>query len=184
MATPNVLSVIHAHARLIINPTNFSAAYPYGGTEIGIFQGIEWRPNVQTREVAAEEWGGANANAVYAGERPLLLGVLRGYDADAIAACFPNTTTTSSQAEITGHVATGNVPGTKLSGLAMSVLVAPKEETLDPALYLPNALPVIQEELAAKYSFASELGLALSWVALPDANGRLYDQGLLANIVV
>lgn len=185
MASKNVLAVVRAHAEgIVLNPTDFTAAFPYGGTELGTLRTIEFRPGVQSREIAAEEWGGATSEVVYAGERAVLVAVLRDYDVDAVTNVFPVSSSSNGHAVIAPVVNSGNMPGYALSGKAAGILVCPKESTEHPALWMPNAHPIVVPDFAARYSFDSELGLGLSWVAVPDGSGRPYELGVLSELTL
>src|SRR3972149_495263 len=118
MVAPNARSIIRVPGRLIADPTDLSAAYPYGGTELGIVRDAEFRFGVKTKLVTAEEWGGQVVEGFYAGESCVFIAVMRGYDNDMIGQVFMSTGLgASGNRRIRyepGNTGSINRPGTKL----------------------------------------------------------------------
>lgn len=183
MAQPNPLNIIKAGARVVIDPTNLAGAYPYGGTPLGNFAGVQFRPHIRTRQVTAEEYGGQTSNVVFAGEGAILVGVVRDFDVDTVTAMYPNAAPGGSgSAVVSSDLGSGaTLPGTMLQAVAAVVLLAAREPT-NPSVILYNAMPVVDEQLQAAYSVGAEMGMAVSWVATPDSQSRTWKWGRLEDL--
>lgn len=185
MATANSLNVRNVAARVVKDPTDLSAAFPYGGTELGLTMRNRFSPNIVTRETTREEWGGASASAHYLSERGLLAMVVRDMDPDMVAAIFPNTASVNGHTVIRGGFATSqNLPGYDLSGLSGKILLAPLDPAAHEGVLLFNGLPVIDEDFSAEYGINSEVGIGLAWLALPDSTGRTWEWGKIAGMTL
>lgn len=185
MGTANPLNVRKIKANVCLNPTDLSAAFPHGGTALGFTGKHIFYPNVLSRELTREEYGGSVDEVAYLAERAILALVMRDFDVDHLAAAFPNTATVNGHTVIRGGFATGQEqPGYSLTSLAAKVLLSPEDVDAHEGVLLFNAVPVIDEDLAATYSITSEQGLALSWVALPDGTGRTFEFGKLAGMTL
>lgn len=185
MATANSLNIRNVAARVVKDPTDLSAAFPYGGTELGLTMKNRFAPNIVTRETTREEWGGAAASAHYMSERGLLAMTLRDFDPDMVAAVFPNTASVNGHRVVRGSFASSvNLPGYDLAGLAAKILLAPLDPDAFEGVLLFNAVPVIDEDFSAEYGIGNEVGIGLSWLAMPDSTGRTWEMGKIAGMTL
>ncbi len=129
MASTDLPSVLQVPGRLVVAPTNLSAAYPYGGTELGAVHRIAVRRVAASFDVMATEYGGAVVETIQGGENWALAATLRQYDDDAVSTVFPNTalgTTTKRRAVKHWADAASPVrPGSLVSSRAVKLLFAP-----------------------------------------------------------
>ena len=171
MSTPSALQALHNVGRLSAalegQTFNFSSAYPHGGTALGLVRDVQLRRTEGRELIVAEEFGVEVVDELYTGEAWLLAFALRGYDNDAVGALFPNTST-GSKAKRKGIVYPGDTvsPGTLKAASAVSVLFTPDDAANHPAVYLPNAIPEISEELEVNLGRSSEWLMTCGFRAL------------------
>lgn len=187
MSTANSRNIIRVPGRLYADPTDLSIAAPYGGTALGIVRDSEFRFGIKTKLVTAEEWGGQTVEGIYGGETAIFVAVIRGYDDDMIRTVFMSTGLGESgnrriryEPGNTGNV---NRPGTKLSDKAFKLLFAPKNP-LHPAIILYRALPAVDEAASLQLSLSEEFGIAVAFYAIPDDSKRVYNIGLIGDLVL
>lgn len=185
MADANVRDILRVPGRLYINPSDITAAPPFGsGTAIGLTRDVEFRMGLRTGVVTAEEWGSAPVEVVHSGEAAVLACVLREWDDDAIALVFPNTGAgaLSGNATVLGRSfgAGVNRAGYLLSAQSAVLLFAPLSLDGTPAhpmVIVRKAIPMVEETAMLQMSLAEELGMGVVFQAIPDSSGRLYDVG-------
>ncbi len=187
MAAPDPRNIVRAAGRLVKDPTDFTAAYPYGGTELGVVGRIKFRRGVVVHHARAEEWGGVRTKTTYQREDAVIACTLREWDDDMIAALFPNVAAGSGTGKqvVTYDVDTGNRAGYDLTGnSAMSVLFAPFAAEHHRAVFLRNAVPMEEAAAEASLSLNSELGIAVVFIGQPDSSQRVYEDGMLEDLTV
>ena len=181
MSAPDVRDVLRVPGKLVINPTDITAAFPHGGTEIGLVRDSQLRFGYRTDLVHAEEWGGQPVESVYCGEVALFAAVLREWDDDALSNVFPNTGTgaISGNRTILGRVSGGsfNRAGYLLSGKSFVLCFSPRSVDRHPMVIVRKAIPMVEETALLQLSLAEELGIGVVFQAIPDSSGRLYDVG-------
>ena len=160
MAAQNPLNVLYNPGTLVKDPTNFAAAYPYGGTILGTCRDVIFRPNIVVRERGTEEYGEQVTGLLYVGERSLLTAVLIDYDIAMIQTAFRGTSTGTSGKAVINYVPSthfgANLPTIKL-------LFAPFDATRNPAIYMKDAQPLPQ--LTEEYQLAmdKEFGIPVAF---------------------
>lgn len=166
MAAGKPSSIRYQDARIVVNPTNLAAAYPHGGTEIGLFADVRFRPGSRIVTTEAEEYGGAPANhGQMQGESRLVL-LSRGWDAELME-LLPGGSKTGTPA----RGALDGVGGS--SGLALTehkILVVPSSES-DLYVYLPAAVLLVGETAELRSRLSEEWQVALVFGAQPAAGG-------------
>lgn len=166
MATPDVRNVLKVPGYLVKNPTDLSAAFPHGGTALGLVRGIELRIVPRAREVTAEEWGGQRVATVYCGETAILAAVLRTWDAAMFPSVFPNASSTT----IDMKVASPSVaPGTVLT--PFKLLFSPVALTYHPFVYFREATGLPDAAAKLQLSLKDELGTAVVFRAQASTTG-------------
>lgn len=184
MAVADVRNVQYIRGRLAKAPTDFTAAFPHGGTALGLFGKIELRIVPIRGEVTAEEYHGIPVEVIEGGERVVVGALLREYDADAISTLFPGTSTGTK----TGKPVVARTFTTLRGGLgsarSVALVFSPEDTEARPALYLPRAVPLLAEQASLSYSISREWGVPVMFLALPDgsASGRIYQIGLLEDL--
>jgi hypothetical protein len=186
MAAPDVDKVERSHATVVKDPTNLAAAYPYGGTELGAFRVLEYEIMSAAFPIPYEEWCGVPGDASEGAEWCIAYGLMRQWDAAALAYFFRNTATGSSSGGKTVH---GTAPGTARSGALLSaraakILIVPGNRTEHEALYMPYAGPIVMGESRVAMSILKERNLAVSFMGFPDANGRCYVKAKIADLTL
>jgi hypothetical protein len=186
MSAPKSYNVVWNPGFLVMNPTNLSAAYPYGGTELGVLKACVFRPGAQTRLHPAEEWGGVVVEATNYGYQPVFAAVLRSWDKDMLAKAFPNTAEGAvSQERVIRHTPnSGNRPGYRLSNVGFKLLWAPEDTVQGRGLILYNALPAVEEAAEMAHSMEDEFGIGVVFYGSPDATGRVFEQGKLSDLTL
>lgn len=182
MATRSETAVKRIAVRLVKDPSNLSAAFPYGtGTELGSVRGFRLKPMEPVALVKAEEKGGRPVEGIRGGRYAILTCLLRGFDAAAISLLFPDSPGSGRiTAEDPGTV---GYPGALVTALACKILAAP-ETSGDPAIYFPRAIPLLAEEAEIPFQNREEAVIAVSFLALPDSSSRVYYVAPLANITL
>lgn len=189
MATQDPAKIRYLSGRLVANPTDLSAAFPHGGTELGTVRRLVFTARSERPPVRAEEFGGAEVEYIRGAQDAALAAVLREWDPDAIAAVFPNTATgsVSGKPVLRGQVFGAGVtkPGTLASDKALVVLVSPDATDRAEGLILPNALPMPEEQLELQFAIGVEAGLALVFRAVPHAtSGKTFELGRIRDLEV
>tara|TARA_B100000686_G_scaffold145595_1_gene153091 strand:- start:939 stop:1505 length:567 start_codon:yes stop_codon:yes gene_type:complete len=181
MSSGSVRDVLRIPGKLVINPTDINAAYPHGGTEMGLTRDSQMRFGIKTSLVHAEEWGNQPVESVYCGESAVFAAVLREWDNDAISNIFPNVGTgaVSGDKTILGRVAGAGVnrAGYLLSNKSFVLLFSPKSVDRHPMVIIRKAIPMVEEASMLQLSLAEEMGIGVVFQAIPDSSDRLYDIG-------
>lgn len=188
MAAPGQVDVFHLNGSVVSTPTNLAAAYPHGGTILGNQGRMSIRIDHARREITAEEFGGRRVDYERLGESARLTGILRSYDADAIAAIFPNTTigTKSRKPIITGYAfgSSFKTAGSVASDKALVLLFSPNDREHLPSVLFFNAIPLLQEAIEIQLKIDVEFGFGIAFDAAPDASGRLYAIGMVEDLTL
>lgn len=173
MATADLNQCLQAPGRLVINPTDLSAAYPYGGTELGAVHQIGVRRTAGSFDVIASEYGGAVVETIQGGENWVLGAYLRDFDNDAIATVFPNTATgTTTKRRGVKHwadAASPVRPGAKGSDRSVKLLFAPYDVDRCRAVYFFRALPRVEEQWEMRLAVDERVEVPVLFVAIPDS---------------
>jgi hypothetical protein len=184
MGAADATKVFNVGCQLIWNPTDLSAAYPHGGTELGAIDEVLIKPSFKTSLVKGgdDKFAGHVVEDHFIGEEWLLGVVLRQWDDDIKNVLFPNTTTSSGVAQRT--VRTTGVtfpPGSRMSSRAGKLLVASKDINA-PSLFFRNASPILDPQAEVAMMAIDELAFPMMFRCYPATNQRLYEMGLLADL--
>jgi hypothetical protein len=156
------------------DPTDLSAAYPYGGTELGQVTDEAFRYGATHRTIEAEEWGNQVVEVVHGGTSCVFACHLRGFDDDAISAMFLDTAATTPSLNRAHRLrTTQGRAGTLMSANSMILLFVPKARIRHHAILMWNAAPVLSAETALALHMSSEVTIPVMWYGLPDATGRV-----------
>ncbi len=185
MTSPLARNHLRIPGTLIKDPTDLSAASPYGGTELGNTEGVLFRPSSEFYVQTAEEWGSQPVD-VFHGGYPLFLGAtLRGLDNDALAAIFPDTVTASPSGETSVRFrVTAGRAGTQLSTLGMILLFEPRAALRHKAIILRDAIPVVAEDAEIALSMSREVGISVVFYGRPDSSNRVAEMGLIGDLAL
>lgn len=183
---PDPTDIRRIPSRLCINPTDLTIDYPHGGVALGELRSLIFRPDVGTEYVTAEEFGGQAVEAVYTGESAVLAVALRNFDGATLAAVFPNASTGVAGGPLIAMDVTGDsVRGGRLrSAAAVKLYVSPNAIDVDPGLYLPRAVPLVERTAALRWGWPEEWTVPAMFLALPDSTMRVYRIGLRADLAL
>lgn len=181
MAAPYSRNVLHLPGELIKDPTDLSAAAPYGGTRLGMVRNLYFRPGIRHVTITAEEWGGAPVEVIYAGASPIFGVTLRELDNDALGAVFLDTATGSPSGDQVVHLrATTGRAGTQIS--EMKLLFVPRAVLRHPSILIRAALPVVTPETEIQLSMGKEVNVPVLFYARPDSTNRVASIGKLGDL--
>jgi hypothetical protein len=184
MATYDVRRVLRVPGRLCINPTNLANAFPCGGTDLGAVRGIELRQDAPYYALTAEEFGFEPVEYLERGTVWGLSCVLRGWDANAIATLFPNTSTGTTTGEKViaepGSVRAGIV----ISGRSVKLAFVPDNADGAPTVLLYKALPLIAVPFQIDLSRHQEMVLTVAFVGIRDASARVMAMGMRRDLTL
>lgn len=189
MAAPASGSIIRVPGRLIWNPTNLGTTEPYGGTYLGTCRGIRFNPNPQYREIWAEELGSV-VDEIYVGEGPCTITATVRYPDDDMLTTVAARAIASGSSGVhwlfrPGGTTSNTRAGTSLYDNKVGVLLfAPRAYVNHPMYILYRAIPMISEDAELKHSLNDEYGLTVKFIGVPSSNGRVYDTGRRANLVL
>lgn len=188
MASPDASNLKKVHGWLVKDPTNLAGTFPYGGTALGLARDHEFRPNVKSFDVQAEEWGHATTSVLFTGQTPIFAAVLRETDADAIRLVMPGAAAVSGAPSRTitvgqpGSPQAAVPPGSFLDDKACVLLFAPKDPDDHDAILLYRAVAMPEESAALQLSLSKDVGLAVVFKGTVDGSGRDYAQALLGDL--
>ncbi len=184
MSARDATKIPRGPGRLFLNPTDLSAA-TYGGTELGATRAHEYElMDSAPGWVLAEEFRSLPVEGVESGGLWMIFyALMRQADPTALAFLFPNTATGASTGDkvIVGDAAGTIRAGAKLSDRYAKVLFAANDPAHE-SVILYKALPVVVEGSRVMAEIMKERNIAASFVTIPDASGRLYKIGRLADL--
>lgn len=179
MASPDGDTGVLSTGRLAYGCSNLAAAWPHGGTGLGLVGQVFVIPQRKWLAIDAEETGSA-VEVLWLGGDVVVGFTLEGWDEDAVAVIHPNTATTSSRTVIEwpgSDVGVGS-PMTPLT----NVVFTPHDTTNGKGfvLYKAVAVPDLNAELA--FSAARFLEQPAVLVAIPDGTDRLGKMGKFGDL--
>lgn len=189
MSTGYARDIRSIPGRLVANPTDLSAAYPYGGTELGIVRSIAVDLSLRVRFVQSEAAGGGPLRKLRLGQASALTAVLRTWDADMVATLFPNTQIEDGlpvqiNSDRPGSGETGDFDriGTWGDDDEIVLLFAPFAPLTHEAFIMYRASPHTEEAAKMQLSLTKEIGLAVAFMGLTDDSGRRHRHALLEKL--
>lgn len=180
MATRDETKVFRVVGRLVANPTNLAAAFPYGGTELGIVHHSTLVPITRSDPVTAEEYGGEETERVLLGRDWTASILFRAYDPDALAALGFSVATVAGGAVVSEP---GESAGALATDHAVKLLFAP-EEAGAPGWILYRACPELDDTAQFRTELASELSFLAIFRGYRGTNGYAVKFGALAGLTV
>jgi len=170
MAADDPAKILVQPGRLIWGATDLTAAYPYGGTELGLTRdGVRLTIQQATRDIVAEETGVAIQETIYLGSNVRIEASLYQWDDDALQRVFHNTdtggTVSEKVIEIPGDAYN---PGSKLSAKAGVLVFSPTDTTNNKVILLRKAIPMSPASIGIDFSVGKDSILPVVFVGLPD----------------
>jgi len=158
--TQNIAELARSPGRLTWNPTDLSAAYPYGGTDLGRTINKSFQVGRRQRRITAEEYGGELAGAIITGTSGVLAAMSVGYQDNAWDLVFDSTTGASSGKPV--YDPSGQA-GTRVQGGVL--LFVPDDVANHRALILYNAIPLVEESAQLALRVRDRVALAMVFEA-------------------
>ncbi len=184
MASPDPRKVIRGlTGSLCTDPTDLDAAFPHGGTAIGLTRDMVFTPGERAVLIHAEEFGNVVREGFRVQDSPVFTAVLRQWDDDGVAAIYPDTATGDSGRTLIRSRANTNAnrSGTKLSASAVKLLFSPDSPDQHPFIIIYKAIPVLTDSMIEP-DMRKELGFSVGFYGIPDASYRLAYAGFRADI--
>lgn len=184
MSAPRAAKVIRAPGRIVIGPTDLSAPYPYGGTEVGKASQCRLQPQGNMYRVV-HEGTGETGDLLEGGSRWVFACFLRGFDDDAVENLLQDGYQEGEETQHAVFRAPGfQVAGTSALGRAVVLLYVPDDLVHVPAVLLYRAVPDFADgaELALRRS--DEFGLPLVMECVRDLQGRMVAVGRLPDLTL
>ena len=174
--------------RLVVNPTDLSLAFPFGGTELGLaIKTTLDRPPRMSPDFVAEELGQAPYDALRHGEDWLATCTLCQWVDDTVSLVCPGWITGSGSIPRTPYPGAEVTPvsmaeqGVKLLFVAETIFGgADKAEVHAWIMY--RAVPILTEPKEYR-AFGDHL-MAISWTGYPDDTVRFGDECSLQDVVL
>lgn len=184
MVAGNVSQILRVPGRIVIDPTDLSAAYPHGGTEVGhvkmvVIQEVGNPPLPVVSELLAEPID------VLDGDNEWVCSFfVRGWDDDAVQQLLPGGYSAGS---VSGH-SLFSVPGSRTPGQSaidadeVIVLFVPDSPATARGFILYRAVPVLSDGAELLFQRNEELGLPIMLHCMRDANDNILAIGHFADL--
>lgn len=182
MAAPDVTKVYRLDGRLAINCTDFSTAWPHGGTGLGTHARAHLIHGIGSLPVTGEEFGGQAVDHVLMHDSVILLAYIRGWDNDALSTFFQTTTGASTDEVITLHGT--NRAGRLLGQDAVKVTFTARNQASEPSIHLYNAVPLLRPEERMNLTITRELSFLVAFSCMRDGSGNVGQMGKLSDLTV
>lgn len=185
MSAPRARSALKIYGKLVKDPTDLTAAYPYGGTELGLVGQIAIRPNNTSLPLTAEEWGDQVWDVLDGGTAFLLACTLRGVDGDAYSSVFLDTATGSPSGDkVIRFRADNGRAGTLRSTLAMTLLFVPDSPLRHRAVIVRDAIPVVTADSEIAMNIDEEWVLKVVFHGRPDSSNRVAEIAYIKDLAL
>lgn len=162
--------------RIVVDPDDLAAAYPYGGTEVGLVGQCRFRPVKQILTNTAEEFGGTVVEVAIGGDAAVMSLNARGWNKDMILNLPGGSAGPGSTGRLRGDVSTSGVrSGVFLTGV--KVLHVPDDRTNGIFTLLRSAVVHVDATAAAEKSYSREFGTPVVLMATPPSGGIAWEQG-------
>lgn len=189
MGAPNPNSFIWCPGRLAFSATGFSdvsTTWPHtGGTGLGSVADVVQSYGRRYFRVEDESLGdGLATEILFLGETWKLTFFLRGADEDALGRLFRNQTATgagSGLLSIRSHPTAVRRSGQPLSDDAVQLLFTPDQPTRHRAIFIPRAIPLIEESAEIKLAYRDEAMIPVVFESLPHPT-KACQQALLEDL--
>lgn len=181
MVAGDVARVVRAPGRIVIGPTNLSAAYPYGGTEVGKSNACAVRPLGVPFRVECEALG--EAIDILEPNNHWVFGCfLRGWDDDAVQQMLAGGYNAGTTTKHAFFDVPQNVPGTSSLGRAVILLYVPDDLIHTPAILIYSGIPDFADGAELVFQRGDELGILLTVDCVRDSSGNMLRIGRLADL--
>lgn len=184
MSSADPRSILKIPGRLVKDPTDLTADFPHGGTELGIVRERVFRVIQRRQIITANEFGLEPAEVIESGQTAVFACTLRGFDVNAVAQIFPDVvTSTDSGFPVIRYPGSARA-GELASGRAFKLLFSPRNTEEHPGFVFYNAIPLMAETMEMDFSADREFGINVVFQAIRDnaTPPKVYQIGLLADL--
>lgn len=183
MAAGNASRILRAPGRLVVNPSDLSLAYPYGGTEVGKTRLAVLQSLGTGYRVECEGLGGEASDILEGPARYVFSCFLRGWDDDAVETLFADNHVAG---DVSGH-AVLREPFARISGSsalprAVSLLYVPDDPINAPACLIYRGVPDFSDGAELAWQRGEELGIPLAVECVRGVTGKIVEVGRLADL--
>ncbi len=184
MVAGDVSRILRAPGRIVVEPTDLSAAYPYGGTEVGKTNACVLEPRGTGFRVMSEGLGEAT-DVLEASNQFVFTCFVRGWDDDAVEKFLSDgqeqgTATLHRMWQSPGSV----TPGASALGRALKLLFVPDDVVHVPALLVYRGVPQWTEGSKLAFQRGEELGIPIALDCIRDECDRILVVGLLDDLTL
>lgn len=172
MAAGNVSRVIRNAGKLVVGPTDLTAADPYGGTEIGLMNAAVLVPRGEPRMIWNEGLGDYT-DALEPWYQWTFTCFLRGSDDSAKTLLLKGNRTVGSKTQHGVYTAPNSrTPGQSMIDYSNVVVLFVPENLIDhDALILYRAIPVWDDAAELAFQKREEFGFPLTFRLMRDSTG-------------
>ena len=183
MAAGNAARVLRAPGRLVVNPTDLTLNYPYGGTEVGKTKLAVLMSFGTSVRIPSEGLGGDASDILERSNLWVFACFARGWDDEAIEKFF---STNYAQGTATGHAVFREPgirgPGASAIGRAVQLLYVPDDPTSAPAMVAYRAVADWTDGAEIAFQRQEELGIPLTIELMRGATGKIVEVGRLDDL--
>jgi hypothetical protein len=180
----DVRKILAVPGKLCTSPTDFTTAYPHGGTALGTIRDAQIIIEQPYQFIIAEEYGNARYEGIITGEGVVFGATLLSWDKDMLAKIFPNTSVGAVSGKTVVTSPSTIRPGEPMSSRAVALCFSPDDPDRNPGLLIRKAIPAIKETSELSCRIDQEFGIPVLWYGIRDASDRVYSVGLLRDIVL
>jgi len=182
MVAGHASRTVRASGKLVVGPTNLSAAFPYGGTQVGRSKLVVVQSFGEPYRIEGEGIGRAT-DVLEPEKRHMFSCILRGWDDDAVDLLLNDGDTVGGTS---GH-AVYSVPGSATPGRsalsrAIMILYVPDDLVHVPAVLVYAGIPYLSPGAEMAFQSRAELGVPLVAECFRDGNGNTLSIGRLADL--
>lgn len=177
MTAPVLRIALEIPGRLLWGTTDLSAAYPFGGTELGFVGRITYRPQEPIQEIT-DPTTGRVLDAVSTGDSAILSCRIRDADDTASEATFLNTSsgavTQRRRIDIGGANGAGYLYSARESTLTfVPEAVVDGNDDIHRLVHFYRAIPRQQDSFETLLRLGAKAEMPIEFRALPNASGQL-----------
>jgi hypothetical protein len=173
--------ILRVTGKLVINPTDLGAAFPYGGTEIGTFIRFEYDPGQDVELIYGEDRG-QSVDGIFFQRDFIVAFECREWNNDALSFFYHGTTAPSGNRVV--NFPGGFPSGSLLATRAVKLLFVADRLTTHPSLLVYLAMPLVAQNRRIRKSIFNEQRLPVLLTGLPDGSGRVAQEGFLSDLTL
>lgn len=175
--------ILRTPGRLCINPTDLTADFPHGGTNLGGARSVRLEVDTPHLRVPNPEKGGLQ-ETFEGNKRIRFVCILREFSDAVLSTLFRSAVTGGTSAEKgIAFPQSGDVPGKKGTDRAVKLLWVPYNTAQHPAVLIPRAIPILSQSLESLGAFQERTRL-VEFEGAVDATGRLYLEQLVEDMTL